>query len=104
MYLIIWEYQVKEEQRTDFEKIYGENGAWVELFQKDAGFLGTDLLRDMQNPNRFLTIDRWISAQAYEHFLECHQEEYASLDAKWNELTEKENLLGRWQTMNHKTR
>ena len=32
-----WEYIVKEETKLDFERIYGPNGDWVQLFQKVKG-------------------------------------------------------------------
>ena len=44
MYVIVWEYQVKTEHLENFEKIYGEGGAWTDLFQRGTGYLGTDWL------------------------------------------------------------
>ena len=37
---------VKADRSAEFEKIYGENGAWVKLFQNGSGYLGTELLLD----------------------------------------------------------
>jgi hypothetical protein len=34
------------------------------LFRGDAEWLGSELLRDAENPRRYLTIDRWRSAHA----------------------------------------
>jgi len=104
MYLIVWEYHVKVHCTVDFEKIYGENGDWVELFQKESGYAGTELLHDEQDPQRYLTIDHWISQEAYGQFHLQRQDEYAALDAKCQELTEREFLLGKWHTRGHKTR
>jgi len=104
MYLIVWEYHVKVDCTADFEKIYGESGDWVELFQKESGYAATELLRDEQDPRRYLTIDRWASQEAYEQFLVQRQNEYEALDAKCQALTENESLLGKWQTPDHKTR
>jgi heme-degrading monooxygenase HmoA len=104
MYLIVWEYQVKEEYLEDFETIYGANGAWEELFQKQSGYAGTELLRDQQNPQRYITIDRWISSHAYDNFLVRWQNEYETLDAECNKLTESESLLGELETIDYETR
>lgn len=104
MYVIAWEYRVKAESVADFEKIYGENGAWTDLFQRAKGYLATELLHDPQNPQRYMTIDRWISAQDYDNFLIDFQVEYEMLDAECNELTESETLLGKWEVIAPKTR
>src|SRR5215216_1520499 len=104
MYLIVWEYHVKEDCTGDFEKIYGANGSWVELFQKASGYVGTELLQDEQNLQRYLTIDRWVSQEAYERFHIQHQDEYETLDARCRKLTESESLLGKWHTRVHETR
>jgi heme-degrading monooxygenase HmoA len=69
MYVIIWEYLLKQEYVAEFEKIYGENGPWADLFQKGRGYLGIELLRDSNKLRHYLTIDRWASANDYEAFL-----------------------------------
>ena len=99
MYVIIWEYQVKPEKQTEFENVYATNGAWVELFKKGMGYLGTELLQKIDQPLCFLTIDRWESKQAYELFLSHWANEYKSMDAQCEGLTEQESLLGIWNSM-----
>ena len=96
MYLIVWEYQVKSEYLPDFENIYAIDGAWAKLFNKSDGYLETELLRDETNTHRFLTIDRWISADAYNKFKIDWQTEYESLDAQCEDMTEQETLLGKY--------
>ena len=104
MHLIVWEYRVKADCTEEFEKIYGHNGDWVELFQKESGYAGTELLQHEQDPQRYLTIDRWTSQEAYERFHIQSQDEYETLDARCRELTESESLLGKWHTRDHETR
>lgn len=104
MYVIIWEYQVKADLITEFEKIYNSNGAWAGLFRKGNGYISTELLRYETNPKRFITIDRWISAESYEAFLTQFKQEYGILDAQCEELTEHEILLGKWESVNNETR
>jgi heme-degrading monooxygenase HmoA len=99
MYVIIWEYQVKEEQLVAFEKIYASHGAWAELFRKEVGYLGTELLRDSNQPQRYITIDRWTSPEDYESFRSKWESEYARLDAQCEGLTEQETLLGKWESI-----
>src|SRR4051812_587428 len=94
-YVIVWEYQVQLEQVADFENIYGEHGAWTDLFQRGTGYLGTELLVDPQNHCRYMTIDRWASAQAYNNFLIQNHGEYETLDMECKELTKSETLVGK---------
>lgn len=104
MYIIIWEYQVRVERLTEFEEIYAADGAWAELFQKDEGFLGTQLLRDTKTTGRYITIDRWQSSAAYEDFLRHWRAEYAALDQQCENLTENEIFQGSWETISRETR
>lgn len=98
MHVIIWEYQVRAEHVAEFEKIYSATGAWSKLFQKSKGYLGTELLSDEGPPRRYITIDRWSSSEGYAAFLSEWKDEYAKLDAACAELTERETLLGKWET------
>ncbi len=96
MYVIIWEYQVRAERVAEFEEIYSPAGIWAKLFQKSKGYLGTELLAGERRAHRYLTIDRWRSAQDYESFLEEWKQDYEDLDAQCGGLTESETLLGTW--------
>jgi heme-degrading monooxygenase HmoA len=96
MFIIIWKYQVKVENRKEFEKNYSTNGLWAELFKKSSGYLGTELLYDETNLQNYLTIDRWESKESYEAFMAQWQEEYKFLDVKCERLTEGESFLGKW--------
>jgi Antibiotic biosynthesis monooxygenase len=104
MYVIIWEYHVKPARLNDFEKIYGESGKWVELFQKGHGYLGTELLHDSSDPGHYITIDRWISFTDYKSFLSSWKKEYENVDVQCESLTDQEILLGKWQSISSKTR
>ena len=95
---------MKQEYIAEFEKIYGKNGSWADLFQKGRRYLGTELLRDSNKLRHYLTIDRWASSDDYEAFLSTWREEYEKLDAQCQGLAEQENLLGKWETILHETR
>jgi heme-degrading monooxygenase HmoA len=94
MYLIIWEFWVKEGHEAEFEQVYGPDGAWVQLFRQGTGYLGTELLRDVEQPRRYLTLDRWRSRTDYEAFQDRWAEAYKELDGRCEGLTEHESLLG----------
>jgi hypothetical protein len=40
---ILWEFHVRQDQRSDFERHYAAGGTWAEFFQRDAGYKGTQL-------------------------------------------------------------
>lgn len=67
------------------------------LFKKHSGYLGTELFHENGAPDRYLTIDRWISQQAYEEFKRDWKSEYESLDAECEGLTLRETLLGKYE-------
>ena len=104
MYVIIWEYQVKADRTDEFEQIYHSNGAWEELFRKGTGYISTDLLRHKMHPQKYITLDRWDSAKDYEAFRAQCKKEYETLDAQCEGLTERETLLGKWESINNETR
>lgn len=94
MYKYIWQYYVKVEFIEEFEKIYGLEGAWVQLFKKGTGYKGTELLHDCSNERRFLTIDSWISKSAFDKFRKEFAAEFKELDKICEALTEDEIFLG----------
>jgi heme-degrading monooxygenase HmoA len=104
MYVIMWEYRVKPERVDEYERIYGESGAWAELFQNGSGYLGTELLRDPGDRYRYLTIDRLHALSDYESFLSAWKKEYENLDAQCEGLTEQEISLGMWEAISSKRR
>ena len=65
-----------------FTAAYAADGAWGELFNQAAGFLGTELYRDAARADRFLTIDRWRNERDWRSFLHAFSAAYESLDAQ----------------------
>jgi heme-degrading monooxygenase HmoA len=90
----VWEFFVKTERQVEFERRYGPDGDWARLFRGAPGFVGLELLRDRENPLRYLTLDRWTSVEAYRAFHERHAAEYAALDRECQGLTERESPVG----------
>ena len=56
--------------------MYGSEGEWAEFFRRGQGYIGTELLRDVEAPGRYVVIDRWASAEAYNAFVAEHRDEY----------------------------
>jgi heme-degrading monooxygenase HmoA len=60
----------------EFERVYGPDGEWAEFFRAGTGYIGTELLRDVEISGRYLVVDRWESADAYNAFVAEHRDEY----------------------------
>lgn len=93
-YTVIWAYEIRPELRDQFRRHYGPTGSWVRLFRRTPGFIGTQLLQDESQANRYVTSDRWMSKAAYESFLERFRREYENLDQRCSTLTLKESFIG----------
>ena len=93
-YVAIWEFRVRPESKCVFEETYGSTGAWAQLFHRSPDYLGTELLRDLDRPGRYLTVDHWTSREALRRFKEDHHADYAELDKRCESLTAGEVFLG----------
>ena len=94
MHVRIWEYQVRPGRESEFERVYGPGGEWARLFESGAGYLGVELLRDVDGEGRYATIDHWTSRAAWEEFRTARAADYEALDARCEALTEKERGFG----------
>ncbi|HTR25484.1 MAG TPA: antibiotic biosynthesis monooxygenase [Terriglobales bacterium] len=93
-YCAVWEFQVKPQAVAEFERVYGPDGLWAQLFRRSSAYLGTELLRDAGHSGRYLTIDRWTTRDSLRQFKQEFAAEYATLDQQCERLTEVEKLIG----------
>jgi heme-degrading monooxygenase HmoA len=93
MLLILWEYRVRTDQAGVFEEAYGPGGAWAQLFRSAPGFEGTALFRDVADPSRYLTLDRWTSRSSFDDFMDRSKTRYDELDRRFEALTLSETRL-----------
>lgn len=98
MYIIVWEFIVRAEHGDEFESVYGSNGEWARLFAASAGYRQTQLLRDLSDPLRYVTLDFWVSRAAHDRFRQEQAEEYNVLDERCKRLTVTENKLGEFES------
>ena len=90
----IWEFEVPAATESEFRRHYGPGGSWVTLFRSDSAFIETLLLHDPSREGRYVTVDRWRSADAYRLFRQTFSEQYQALDQICEGLTKKETNLG----------
>ena len=74
MIALVFTYDVRD--AAAFEQVYGPEGEWAQFFRQGRGYVGTELLRDVEVPTRYLVVDRWESADAYNAFVGAHRDEY----------------------------
>ncbi len=76
MIALVFSYEVHD--APEFERAYGPEGEWAQFFRRGRGYVATELLRDVEAPGRYLVVDRWESADAYNAFVAEHREEHMS--------------------------
>lgn len=100
MYWIVWSFDVKPAQVQAFERVYGPQGEWVQLFQRARGFESTELRRESDRAGHYLTIDRWKTRADYQRFQDAFRTEYQALDTKCSLMTQAETKIGDFETIN----
>ena len=104
MYVSIWRYRIEGPNRARFEEAYGPGGAWTQLFGRQPGFVGTDLLRGETEPDAegavaYMTIDRWRERSDWLGFQAKHDAAYRALDSACESLTAAEERIGGFATI-----
>jgi heme-degrading monooxygenase HmoA len=94
MFVIVWQFDVAEEQIADFEVAYGPQGPWATLFARSPEHIGTELLKDAYVPGRYLTVDRWSSEEAFRAFRKDHDPDYEALDRACDSVIASESRIG----------
>lgn len=96
---VIWEFHVKAEHVTEFERHYSGQGTWAQLFREDPAYKETVLLRDVKTPGRYLTTDVWQSEASYQAFQDRTRERYRELDAQFEAYMDEEALIGYFEVV-----
>jgi heme-degrading monooxygenase HmoA len=91
---IVWRFTAKPARVTDFERHYGAEGSWAQLFRRSPGYRGTTLVRDSAATNRYLLWDCWDSLASFDRFKQDHGADYSALDKQCEALTEEEIKVG----------
>ena len=97
MYVIVWQYEVGEVAREQFEECYGPFGLWAEFFSRDDGFVYTTLLGGVRGCHRFFTLDFWKTRSDFARFKAENHREYRAIDEATMHLTRSEQRIGAWE-------
>jgi heme-degrading monooxygenase HmoA len=93
-YVIVWEFRVRQEKVEEFIEKYGPEGNWARFFRGSNGYIRTELVRDVSDHLRFLTLDVWKTEADFNDFRERHLAQYQQLDREFEGLTERETRMG----------
>lgn len=74
MIALVFSYEVRD--TAAFEAVHGPDGEWAGFFGGARGYVGTELLRDVERPGRYLVVDRWETAETYNAFVAEHRDEF----------------------------
>jgi len=96
---LVFSYEVRDAEA--FERAYGADGDWAQFFREGAGYIGTELLHDVEIPSRYIVIDRWESPEAYNAFASEHRDEYISRVDESRFLYDQELRFGTFENVWH---
>jgi heme-degrading monooxygenase HmoA len=96
---LVFSYEVRDVEA--FEKAYGSDGDWAQFFRSGRGYIGTELLRDVELPGRYLVIDRWESPEDYNAFAAEHRDDYMRRVDDTRFLYEQELRFGTFENVWH---
>jgi heme-degrading monooxygenase HmoA len=100
---VIYEFVTNLGAGGRFELAFGPGGAWSKLFSGSPGFRGTTLLRDTNDPQRYLIVDLWDSEAAREQAVAEHQDATLALAAELEAWVASEQDLGTFRIVNSAT-
>lgn len=96
----IWEYRVAREYIEQFLRAYKPGGTWTQLFDDADGYIRTELYRDRSDDTRFVTIDYWESAAAWDDFRTKRSEAFDAVNSVCETYTLSEREIGRFEPVN----
>jgi heme-degrading monooxygenase HmoA len=95
-FVVLWEFRIQLKKRRGFERIYGPDGVWAKFFRNGDGYLGTELIRDAEQLDRYITLDYWQSRKHYQVFKKQNRKMYQAIDERCESLTTYESEIGQF--------
>jgi heme-degrading monooxygenase HmoA len=96
---LVFSYEVRDAEA--FERAYGADGDWAQFFRSGRGYIGTELLHDVDLSGRYLVIDRWESAEDYNAFAAENRDAYMRRVDDTRFLYEQELRFGTFENVWH---
>jgi hypothetical protein len=94
MIAIMWQFDVKKDCETAFEKFYGVDGEWTAMNRRTRSYLGSSFLRDQNRSSRYIVIEYWSEMLVYEQHRASGSPAIASLEHHRTTLVDSVEPLG----------
>jgi quinol monooxygenase YgiN len=94
MIAIVWQFEVKNERKAEFEELYGTDGEWATMNRQTRSYLGSSFLRDQNHSSRYIVIEYWSEMVVYEQHRAYRSDAIASLEVRRAALVESFEPLG----------
>jgi hypothetical protein len=82
MIAVVWQFDVKTGQETQFEEFLGAEGEWTKISRQARSYLGSSFLRDQNQPARYLLIEYWSELVVSEKYRKYRSNAIAALERR----------------------
>ena len=94
MIAIMWQFDVKDERRAEFEELYGVDGEWATMNRQTRSYLGSSFLRDQNRSSRYVVIEYWSEMVVYEQHRAYRSDVIEALEARLAETVKSIEPVG----------
>src|SRR3954468_2735897 len=100
MIAIMWKFEVKDRRETEFEELYGADGAWRAMNRHTRSYLGSSFLNDQNRPLRYIVIEYWSEMLVSEPVRAARSIAAEEFEAKRTALVESVEPMGVFTALN----
>jgi hypothetical protein len=100
MIAIMWQFDVKAGRETEFEQLYGADGAWTAMNRHTRSYLGSSFLNDQNRASRYILIEYWSEMLVSEPARGVRSAAVAAFEAKRTALIESVEPMGVFTALN----
>jgi len=100
MIAIMWQFDVKPGRETEFEQIYGADGAWTTMNRHTRSYLGSSFLNDQNQSSRYNVIEYWSEMLVSEPDRGVRATALAEFEATRTQLIESVEPMGIFTALN----
>ena len=100
MIAIMWQFDVRPGRETEFEQLYGVDGAWTAMNRHTRSYLGSSFLNDQNSPLRYIVIEYWSEMLISEPARGVRSAALAEFETKRTALVESVEPMGIFTALN----
>ena len=94
MIAIMWQFDVKDERKTEFEELYGIDGEWATMNRQTRSYLGSSFLRDQNRSSRYVVVEYWSEMVVYEQHRAYRSDVIDALETRLAEIVKSIEPVG----------